>query len=47
MKAPENIYGWKGSVLEIDLSTGKIAKRPLERSLREKYLGAYGLQGAY
>ena len=43
MKRPENIYGWKGFVLDIDLSSGKVTKRPLERSLREKYLGARGL----
>jgi len=41
--ATENIYGWKGFTLDIDLSSGKVSKRTLERSIREKYLGARGV----
>lgn len=36
-------YGWKGSILEVDLSTGKIVKKPLDQSLRADYLGARGI----
>ena len=43
MSATEDTFGWKGSILDIDLSSGKVSKSPLERSLREKYLGARGV----
>ena len=40
---PEGIFGWKGKVLEIDLSSGRIAAEPLDESLRTNYLGGRGL----
>ncbi|MBI2288272.1 MAG: aldehyde dehydrogenase, partial [Chloroflexi bacterium] len=35
-------YGWAGTNLEIDLSTGKIRKEPTDRKLIETYLGGKG-----
>jgi len=43
MSRTGKIYGWMGTVLEVDLSTGKVSRRPLEPELRENYLGARGL----
>jgi aldehyde:ferredoxin oxidoreductase len=43
MKRREKTCGWKGVVLDIDLSSGEVVRRPLEQALRESYLGARGL----
>ncbi|MBI2877551.1 MAG: aldehyde ferredoxin oxidoreductase family protein [Candidatus Tectomicrobia bacterium] len=37
------MYGWAGAVLWVDLTAGKISKRPLERQLAEDYLGGRGI----
>lgn len=37
------MYGWKGTILRIDLSTGKISKEPLDESLLDDYIGGRGL----
>jgi len=43
MVDPKKIHGWKGCALEVDLSSGRISREPLDPDLREKYLGARGL----
>ncbi|MFA4837725.1 MAG: aldehyde ferredoxin oxidoreductase N-terminal domain-containing protein, partial [Dehalococcoidia bacterium] len=37
------MYGWAGTMLDIDLSSGKIKKEPLDRSLGKDYLGGRGI----
>lgn len=37
------MYGWMGTVLQVDLSSGKIEKQPLSDELRLKYLGGRGI----
>ena len=36
-------YGWKGTILEVDLSNETIVKKPLGRDLGENYLGSRGI----
>jgi aldehyde:ferredoxin oxidoreductase len=36
-------YGWKGTILEVDLSKETIVKKPLGRDLGGNYLGARGI----
>ena len=43
MTDSKKVYGWKGKVLEVDLSSGRISIEPLDQDLRENYLGARGL----
>jgi aldehyde:ferredoxin oxidoreductase len=38
-----DIYGWKGTILEVDLSKETIVKKPLGQNLRENFLGARGI----
>ena len=38
-----NMYGWMGTILHIDLSSGKIEKKPLSDRLRLNYLGSRGI----
>ncbi|MFC2019674.1 aldehyde ferredoxin oxidoreductase family protein [Chloroflexota bacterium] len=35
--------GWAGTILDVDLSTGEITKKPLPRELAVKYIGGSGL----
>lgn len=37
------MYGWVGTVLEVDLSSGQTTKRPLEKALRANYIGGRGI----
>ncbi len=37
------MYGWAGTILDVDLSSGKIEKRPFNRSLGKEYLGGRGI----
>ncbi len=37
------MYGWMGTILEVDLSSGKIEKKPLSDELRLNYLGGRGI----
>ncbi len=37
------MYGWAGTILDVDLSSGKIRKEPLGGSLRRDYLGGRGI----
>ncbi len=37
------MYGWAGSILDIDLSSGRIAKRPFEEGMGRLYLGGRGI----
>jgi aldehyde:ferredoxin oxidoreductase len=37
------MYGWTGSILRIDLSSGSVAKEPLDPALAKKYIGGRGL----
>ena len=36
------MFGWSGSILEIDLSSGKITKEPLELDFARKWIGGEG-----
>src|SRR3989304_1482697 len=37
------MHGWAGNILDVDLSSGRIEKRPLEENLRRQYLGGRGI----
>ncbi|MBW1840048.1 MAG: aldehyde ferredoxin oxidoreductase, partial [Deltaproteobacteria bacterium] len=37
------MYEWAGRILRIDLSSGKIAKEPLDKTLMENYIGGRGI----
>ena len=37
------MYGWMGTILQVDLSSGKIEKEPLSEELRLNYLGGRGI----
>jgi len=37
------MYGWAGTILRVDLSSGKIEKEPLSEELRHNYLGGRGI----
>lgn len=37
------MYGWMGTILRVDLSSGKIEKEPLSEELRLGYLGGRGI----
>ena len=36
-------YGWMGTILRVDLSTGKITKEPLSKELASNYIGGRGI----
>ena len=36
-------YGWAGTILDVDLSTGKITKEPISKEMAVKYIGGRGL----
>ncbi len=35
--------GWMGTILRVDLSSGKISKETLDKKLRENYIGGRGI----
>ena len=37
------MYGWQGTILRVDLTTGEIKKEPLNKDMAIKYLGGGGL----
>ena len=37
------MYGWIGTILRVNLTTGAIAKEALDPELAKKYIGARGL----
>ncbi|MDD5092866.1 MAG: aldehyde ferredoxin oxidoreductase family protein [Dehalococcoidia bacterium] len=37
------MYGWAGTILDVDLSCGKIRKEPFDQSLGKDYLGGRGI----
>src|SRR3990170_1925068 len=37
------MFGWMGTVLRVDLSTGKIEKEPLDKELACRYIGGRGI----
>jgi len=37
------LYGWMGTILRVDLSSGKIEKEPLSEKLRLNYIGGRGI----
>lgn len=37
------MYGWAGTILDVDLSSGNIEKRPVDTNIRKKYLGGRGV----
>ena len=37
------MYGWMGTILRVDLTSGKIEKEPLSEELRRNYLGGRGI----
>lgn len=37
------MYGWKGTILKVDLGSGEIAKEELPSEWREKYIGCRGI----
>jgi aldehyde:ferredoxin oxidoreductase len=37
------MYGWTGKILRIDLSSGSVAKEPLDPAIARKYIGGRGL----
>ncbi len=39
-------YGWSGTILSIDLSSGQISKKPLPMELARNFLGQSGLQAS-
>ena len=36
-------YDWAGSILNVDLTSGKIGKEPLSKELRLNYVGGRGI----
>lgn len=41
------LYGWIGTLLRIDLSTGKVAKEPINQTWAQDFLGGRGLGAKY
>jgi len=39
----EKMYGWRGTVLRVDLTRGKITKQPLDKEVAAKFIGGRGL----
>ena len=37
------VYGWMGTIMRVDLSSGKIEEEPLTEELRLGYLGGRGI----
>jgi aldehyde:ferredoxin oxidoreductase len=37
------MYGWGGEIIYVDLTEGKVSKKPLPKGLREGFLGARGV----
>ncbi|NIM44457.1 MAG: aldehyde ferredoxin oxidoreductase [Nitrososphaeria archaeon] len=37
------MYGWTGTILEVNLTTGKTSKEPLDKELARSYLGGRGI----
>jgi len=37
------MYGWMGTILKVNLSSGKIEKEPLSEEFGAKYLGGWGI----
>jgi aldehyde:ferredoxin oxidoreductase len=37
------LYGWVGTILDIDLNSGDIVKRPFTEAMRERFIGGRGL----
>jgi len=37
------MYGWMGTILRVDLTSGKIEKEPLSKELRRNYIGGRGI----
>ena len=37
------MYGWMGTILQVELSSGKIEKEPLSDNLRLNYVGGRGI----
>jgi aldehyde:ferredoxin oxidoreductase len=37
------VYGWHGTILRVNLTSGKITKEPLSKELAHKYIGGRGL----
>jgi aldehyde:ferredoxin oxidoreductase len=37
------MYGWQGTILRVNLTSGKITKEPLNEDLAHKYIGSRGL----
>jgi aldehyde:ferredoxin oxidoreductase len=37
------MYGWIGTILRVDLTSGKIEKEPLSKELMHNYLGGRGI----
>ena len=37
------MYGWMGTILRVDLTSGKIKKEPLSKRLRHNYVGGRGI----
>lgn len=35
----DEVFGWAGSILRVDLTRGRITKEPFNKELREKYIG--------
>ena len=42
-KEVRNMYGWKGAILRIDLTNGKITKQPLDETIARNFIGGRGL----
>lgn len=40
------VYGWAGTILNVDLTRGKIEKEPIYQEFAEKYLGGIGFNAA-
>jgi aldehyde:ferredoxin oxidoreductase len=39
------MYGWTGTILRVDLSSGAVTREPLDPQVARKYIGARGLGG--
>ncbi|MFC2024697.1 aldehyde ferredoxin oxidoreductase N-terminal domain-containing protein, partial [Chloroflexota bacterium] len=46
MAGKRKYYGWCGTVLRVDLSSGKITKEPLGEKLGKDFIGGRGISDA-
>jgi len=42
-KSPKSTFGWAGTILRVDLSSGTISKEPLSKALMTSFIGGRGI----